>query len=139
MTNAKEITAPLTSPLQGWKVKATGNRKKSEGRTEHLMQYFRANVREPDGTEVDNRRAAWSLILKLEKQYPGKDAVKMIEVLIQAALQVPFHAKNLTKYKYLLDHGQRIANDYRAAKNTGAAHATKMADVASRLADLQGK
>lgn len=135
MTNAREITKPLTSPLEGWRPKAKTARKKSEGRTEALMQYFRANVCEPDGTDVDNRRAAWSLILKLEKQYPGKDAVKMIEALIQAALTVPFHAKNLTKYKYLLDHGQRIANDYRAAKATGSA--SKMANVASRLANEQ--
>lgn len=119
MKNEKEITVPLAHPLDG-RTRPRAPRKKSEGRTEELVHYLRERVGVLDGTELDNRRAAWQLILKAEAN-GSTDAVRDIKLLVDIALRPDnWHRPNVTSYKYLNAHGSKIANAHRERKATGA-------------------
>lgn len=115
---AKEITRPLQSPMDGLKQPRKAA-KRGEGRPEALCDYLRSKVGTLDGTEQDNRRAAWSLILKAEAAQPEGDAVKSIEALIDIATAPEcWHSKNVTNFRYLLNHARQIANDHRQRKSS---------------------
>lgn len=131
LPRAKEITRPLTHPLDG--LTARKERKKGDGRPEHLCDYLRAKIGDLDGTEVDNRRAAWSLILRAEKASPGQDAVNAIERLIDIALEpTNWHANKVTNFRYLLNHARQIANDHRAKRRDPVTVAAQVADHFAR-------
>lgn len=61
-----------------------------------------------DGSAENNRWAARSLILKLRKDYPDHDALVSARALIDAALADPFHRKNTTTVRYLLNNCGKI-------------------------------
>lgn len=130
----KEITVPLAHPLDGLKVARTP-RKRSDGRVKLLMDYLAERVGDLDGSAQDNARACWTLILRAEKADPEGDAVESIKRLIDIATDGNnWHARNVTGFRYLLNHARRIANEHRARRQTGdAASADKMAELASRL------
>ena len=118
---AKEITRALLHPLDGvGKVRKA--RKTSDGRCEHLCDYLRSKIGDLDGTETDNRRAVWTLILRAEKMDPEGDAVTAIERLVDIATDpaLSWHAKNVTSYRYLLNHARQIANEHRQRKPASA-------------------
>ncbi len=130
----KEITTPLAHPLDGLKVARTP-RKRSDGRVKLLMDYLTERVGDLDGSAQDNSRACWTLILRAEKADPEGDAVESIKRLIDIATDGNnWHARNVTGFRYLLNHARRIANEHRARRQTGdAAFADKMARAAASL------
>ena len=62
----------------------------------------------PDGSQKQNRQFAKLLIDRLKKDYPDKDPVGLIELLIKGGLTDNFHAKNITSFKYLYYNSQKI-------------------------------
>lgn len=130
----KEITVPLAHPLDGLKVERKP-RKRSDGRVTLLMDYLAERIGDLDGSRQDNARACWSLILRAEKADPEGDAVDSIKRLIDIATDGNnWHARNVTGFRYLLNHARRIANEHRARRQTGdAAFADKMARAAASL------
>jgi hypothetical protein len=62
----------------------------------------------PDGTVKENRQFANLLLKKFKKDYPDKNPVELIQFVIQAGLKDSFHCKNLTSFKYLYYHSQKI-------------------------------
>lgn len=130
----REITKPLAHPLDGLKVARTP-RKRSDGRVTLLMDYLAERIGDLDGSRQDNARACWSLILRAEKADPEGDAVESIKRLIDIATDGNnWHARNVTGFRYLLNHARRIANEHRARRATGdAAFADKMARAAASL------
>lgn len=126
----REITSPLRSPLQGTP-KPHVPRKRSDGRCEVLCDYLREKVGDLDGTELDNRRACWTLILRAEKVNPEADATQTIRTLIDIATDPSnWHAKNVTNFRYLLNHARQIANGHRErfAKRSKLTDALRKAD-----------
>jgi hypothetical protein len=115
MKAAREITAPLTHPLDQFRPRKA--RKRSDGRCEELCDYLRTKVGDLDGSELDNRRAVWSLILRAEAAAPDGDAVEAIKRLVDIATAADnWHSKNVTNYRYLLNHARQIANAHRERK-----------------------
>jgi len=89
-----------------------------------------------DGREVDNRRACWSLLLKVGKEGRG-DPVTSIAALIDTIYSghpsMTYHARRCTSFRYLLYHARSIVNDYRAAR--AKEPAGKMEELGRRFAD----
>ena len=136
---AKEITRPLAHPLDTLS-KSRKAAKRSDGRCEHLCDYLRAKVGVLDGTEADNRRAVWTLILKAEATQPDGDAVRSIETLIDIATAPDnWHAKNVTNFRYLLNHAGQIARAHRERKPTGNDKARSIVEAQAKYyADING-
>lgn len=110
--HAKEITTPMRTPLDG--LTKRKERKKSDGRVAHLVAYLSSKVGYVDGSDIDNRRACWTLIQRAEKADPTGDAVQSIERLIDIATDAKnWHSKNATSFRYLLNHAKQIANEHR--------------------------
>lgn len=65
-----------------------------------------------DGTIKDNRRYCYNLIRKIKKDYPDKDPIKAIKVLIDLALADDFHSINATSFKYIYYNTQKIITLY---------------------------
>lgn len=61
-----------------------------------------------DGTVKANRRDAWTLINRLAKQYPSTDPIRSLRRLVELAKADPFHGRNATSFRYLLDNSVRI-------------------------------
>lgn len=61
-----------------------------------------------DDTQKQNRHFAYLLINKMKKDYPDKEPTNLIKTLIKAGLQDDFHSKNITNFKYLYYHTQKI-------------------------------
>lgn len=110
-----------------------------------LLDHLEARLNGPlDGREIDNRRACWSLILRVTKENEGRrqqgqpvyDAETSIIALIDAIFSghpsMSFHVKNCTSFRYLLNHGRRIVNEYRQARASDPR--AKMDELASRFA-----
>jgi hypothetical protein len=97
------ITKVITS-------KSYGNSKINE-----VINYFELKLGyKLDRTIKSNRYACNNLIRKIEKEYPDKNAVEGIKLLIDIALSDSFHGKNMTNMGYLYRNYQAIANIYRA-------------------------
>jgi hypothetical protein len=83
-----------------------------------LMDFLTEKVgATPDGTETDNRRFANHLIKKFQKDYPDKNPIELIKMLIEIALKDEFHAKNITTFRYLYYNAQRILNSMKGRFN----------------------
>lgn len=131
MIGAKEITAPLLHPLDGLKVERK-QRKRSDGRVRLLIDYLAERVGDLDGSGIDNARACWSLILRAEKKDPQGDAVASIKALIDYATSgESWHSKNVTNFRYLLNHARAIANEHREKR----ARAKDPGSIAARVAE----
>ena len=78
-----------------------------------------------DGSVKQNRRFAYLLINKFKKDYPDKDPVENIKLLIQMGLQDEFHSKNLTNFKYLYYNAQKIIQSFKGRLNKIAIIKTK--------------
>lgn len=65
-----------------------------------------------DGTIQDNRRYCYNLLRKIKKDYPDKDPIKAIKVLIDLALADDFHSINATSFKYIYYNTQKIISLY---------------------------
>jgi len=73
-----------------------------------------------DGTVKINRNAAFRLIQKIKKGFPGADPVVNIKLLIDAGMNDDFHSKNLTSFTYLDKHFQKlVANGKRQQQKSG--------------------
>jgi len=62
----------------------------------------------PDGSVKENRQYANLLIKKIKKDYPDKNPIKAICLLIELGLQDSWHQKNLTNFKYIYYNTQKI-------------------------------
>lgn len=85
-----------------------------------------------DRTPIDNRRACWSLMLRVKKDHPDADPTKaigdLIDIVFSGHPSMNFHAKHLTSFRYLLNNARRIANDWRAARNASPARKVEELD-----------
>lgn len=70
-----------------------------------------------DGSVKINRQYASNLIRKIKKDYPDKDPVQAIKVIIDLAIGDDFHSKNATGFKYLFYNAQKIIASYKQKKN----------------------
>ena len=75
-----------------------------------------------DGTIQDNRRYCYNLIRKIKKDYPDKDPIKAIKVLIDLALADDFHSINATSFKYIYYNTQKIITLYQKKSKKETAH-----------------
>ncbi len=129
--NDQGATKPLASPLEGAKEKDTVKdmvnvkeehagaeakpRKGPDPNVSVVVDHLSAALKVAgiaqslDGSEQDNRRAAWSLLNKLGKDYPDFDALTSAKTLINAAMADPFHARNSISVRYLLNNCGKIA------------------------------
>ena len=75
----------------------------------HLYDYLKNKLLgTPDGTVKQNRIFAQHLLNKFRKDYPDKNPVETICLLIDFALEDEFHKKNATSFKYLYYNSQKI-------------------------------
>lgn len=80
-----------------------------------LIDYFKEKLGTSlDGTVKDNRQYCYNLVRKIKKDYPDKDPVKAIKVLIDVGLKDDFHAKNTTGFKYIYYNTQKIISSYQS-------------------------
>lgn len=125
---------PLASPLEGAKDKdkdkeqdmdnsekehaRKGPDPNVQGVIEHLTDRLKSEgiAQSLDGSAQDNRYAAKSLTDKLRKDYPNHDALTSAIALIDAAIADPFHRKNATNVRYLLNNCGKIAAAAKARK-----------------------
>jgi len=70
-----------------------------------------SSLKEGEGWE---RRYAKHLICKITKLYDGDEdiAVKNIKLVIDSALESPFHSQYLNGFRYLFNHCGKIFNEY---------------------------
>ena len=87
------------------------NEKESYGNAEvnELVDFLRARLEASlDGTQKGNRQHCWNLIRKFKKDYPHRDPIESIKLLINYGLQDDFHSKNITNFGYLYRNTQKI-------------------------------
>lgn len=115
MQNAKEITTPLRSPLTGWRkpkpfpeAKPKPAKEKYDDPLVHeLLQYFRdALGTELDGAFLMNYAACKELVSRCIAK--GNDPKQILTTLVDISIADPFHSKNATSWRYLLNHGIAI-------------------------------
>ena len=91
-----------------------------------------------DGTAPGNRRYCYLLLSKLRKDYPGKDAVAGIKLLIDAAMLDPWHRQRTTCFSYVYYNTRRLIELARSRAKAGRAD-PKMDELRQRLAGGSGK
>lgn len=132
MQNLKEITTPLRSPLSGWKKpkpftepKPKPVKEKFDDPLVHeLLQYLRDAIgAELDGLFGANYAACKELIRRCNAK--GNDPKQVLITLVDVALKDPFHGKNITTWRYLLNHAVSIFKS----------HAERFAKPKSKLAE----
>lgn len=115
MLSAKEITTPLRSPLTGWRkpkpfpeVKPKPQKEKYDDPLVHeLLAYFRnALGTELDGAFLMNYAACKELVHRCTTK--GNDPRQILTTLVDIGITDPFHGKNVTNWRYLLNHGIAI-------------------------------
>jgi hypothetical protein len=90
---------------------ATASREYGDPRINELMAYLKAaNGGMMDGAVQVNRNNCHTLIGRLTKSYPDQDAVANIKLLIDRGKADTFHGKNITSFRYLIEHGGKIIN-----------------------------
>jgi hypothetical protein len=77
-----------------------------------------------DGSVQRNRQACHTMIQRMAKEYPERDPVEVVRQLIDIAKLDDFHGPNLTSFDYLVRHGSKIINSFKAKRN-GAAGQTR--------------
>lgn len=96
------------------KVKETKETPKKEyGKTEvnEVVNYLTEKLGVTlDGTVKVNRNMANHLINKIKKDYPNKDPVANIKILIDKGLKDNFHGKNITGFQYIYNNLNKIIN-----------------------------
>ena len=106
-------------------------KKLRQGEIEHrLLAYLTEKLGGPlDGYFSSNYDSCAELVKRCKDH--GSDPEQTIRTLIDIATHPNcWHAKNITNFRYLLNHGRSIANDHREkfAKQTRLSAATAKAD-----------
>lgn len=109
-SSARKIEEEDTSTSSGKERVRKGPDPGVQGVIDHLTTRLQENdiAKGLDGDQKTNRWSARSLLLKLAKEYPEHDPLLTAKTLIDAALQDPFHRKNMTKVRYLLNNCNSI-------------------------------
>ena len=76
-----------------------------------------------DGTVKDNRNFANHLIKKIKKDYPDKNHMDSIKIIIDCGLKDKFHGKNITSVAYIYRNLTKIINSIKndTKKSTSSA------------------
>ena len=93
--------------------------KKEYGKTEinEVINYLTEKLGVTlDGTVKVNRNMANHLINKIKKDYPNKDPVANIKILIDKGLKDNFHGKNITGFQYIYNNLNKIINSIKNEK-----------------------
>jgi len=70
----------------------------------------RTGLKKLDGSERQNRRYCWLCLRKFGSR-------EVVEKLIEMGARSKFHSQNLTSFRYLYNHGVKIANELRGKMN----------------------
>jgi len=147
-SQSPEVPSPEVPTSRGWKREpqflsnnnkflSNNNMSSKEDREKSPPSYGNKDINEvikflreelgasPDGTVKENRRFAYLLLKKFQKDYPDKDPVKAVQFLIKAALNDDFHRKNATNFKYLYYNSQKIIQSFKGRLNRIAVFKTK--------------
>ena len=117
----KEITAPLKHPLSGWRKpkpfaepKPKPVKEKYDDPLVHeLIDYLRKAIgAEPDGLYGANYAACKELIRRCNAK--GNDPKEVLTTLVDVSLQDPFHGRNTTSWRYILNHAVSIFKSHQA-------------------------
>ena len=97
--------------------------KKAKGpdeRITRLVEYIQSvNGGVMDGSVSDNRRACHTLLQRFGKEFPNRDAEDVVRHLVDYGKKDAFHGSNVTSFRYLVSHGQKIINNVKAGKSNG--------------------
>lgn len=85
-----------------------------------------------DGSVKTNRQFANHLINKIKKDYPDKNAVDNIKILIDKGLKDKFHGKNITGFQYLYNNLNKIINSIKNDKSKSPTSADQQAYTKQR-------
>jgi len=87
-------------------------RKDSNPNINYLIDFLKkqALLNQLDGSIKENRRYCWLCVKKF-------GSASNVEKLIKIAASSDFHSQNLTSFKYLYNHGVKIANEIRKKRN----------------------
>lgn len=138
IANKREITAPLKSPHHGYRRPKPPSEPKPKPIKEkyddplihELLQYLRDAI----GTELDglfgvNYSACKELIRRCNAK--GNDPKEVLTTLVDVAIKDPFHGRNTTSWRYLLNHAVAIFRTHQ----TRFAKPQSKRDEAQRKAD----
>ena len=103
--NNKNISKDIT--------KVDPKNKAIQSRNIELIEYFKEKL----GTDLDgtgNWRYCTHLYNKLKRNYPDKNTIEGVKLLIDTALQDEFHSQNTTGFKYLFNNMQKIIRQAKA-------------------------
>ena len=89
--------------------------------SEYLQTHIGGSL---DGSVKENRQYANLLINRFKKDYPTRDSVELIKIVIDRGVADRFHAKNLTNFKYLYYNAQKIIMSAKSDLNKN--HITKI-------------
>lgn len=91
----------------------------------NLVKYLETHIGGSlDGTIKENRNYAHLLLGRFKKDYPNRNPVELIKIMIERGLADRFHAKNITGFKYLYYNAMKIIQSAKADLNKN--HITKI-------------
>ncbi len=89
--------------------------------TKYLEEHLSGSL---DGTIKENRNYTHLLLSRFKKDYPNRDSVELIKIVIDRGVADRFHARNLTNFKYLFYNAQKIIQSAKSDLNKN--HITKI-------------
>lgn len=89
--------------------------------TEYLKSIIGGSL---DGTQRENRNYAHLLLERFRRDYPNRNPVELIKLMVDRGSADRFHAKNITGFKYLYYNAMKIIQSAKSDLNKN--HITKI-------------
>ncbi len=92
-----------------------------KSRNLELVKYYEEKIDSKlQGSSVDNWRYCTHICNRLQKQYPDKDILQSVKVLIDLGIKDGFHQKNMNGFRYLFNNYLSIIKSYQQDRRTVA-------------------